>query len=443
MVDIQEMPEDRALEWLPMATDAEALRQRLAPWFAPLHLVQLKVERLTYKPGRSARFSYRLKLVEPVTGEKWRHVLHGRMEPAEEMAALYKKMRKRAWVEPRFGPALIWFEDLCMLLWGFPNDPKLHGIERVAQPEGLRETLRAVPALGFQPERCDSSIVKYVPGKRLVMRHKLAAGRERATIYSKTYSHERGAAIHAVMRHLWERAQREPEALTLPEPLAWLPECNTLLLRGLPGTAAIGELHGPGLQRCMQQAGRGLAHIHTSGVLGLERWGEAHELENFLGATGMLQRWDADLAAPVARLRALAEAGLATLERCEPVSIHGAFRFTQLLSYRDRLALVDFDGFKQGHPMCDAGGFVAHLFYLMAKGELEPAAARTAVAAFLDAYAETAACAPRALHWYTALILVGKHAQKCVKRLKDDGDTKIRVLLDVAENLLVGRLSLR
>jgi hypothetical protein len=426
-----------------MATDAEAMRGRLQPLFEPMRLVQLKVERLTYKPGRSARFTYRLKLVEPQTGAKARHVLHGRMEPPDEMAALVAKMRKRTWVEPRFGPALVWLEDCGILLWGFPNDPKLPGIERVAQPDALRATLATLPALGFAPERCESTIVKYVPGKRLVMRHKLAAGRERATIYSKTYGHERGGAIHAVMRHLWERAQREPEALALPEPLAWLPESNTLLLRGLPGTAAVAEVGGPGLQRCMQQAGRGLAHIHTSGVTGLELWGEAHEMENFLGATEMLQRWDAELGPSIARLRALADAGLTALERGAPVSIHGAFRFTQLLTHRDRLALVDFDGFKQGHPMCDAGGFVAHLFYLMVKGELEPHAARAAAAGFLDAYAGGAAVAPRALHWYTALILVGKHAQKCVKRLKDDGDTKIRALLDVAEDLLAGRTTLR
>jgi hypothetical protein len=157
----------------------------------------------------------------------------------------------------------------------------------------------------------------------------------------------------------------------------------------------------------------------------------------------MLQRWDAELAAPIARLRELGEAGMAVLEPFEPVPIHGAFRFTQLLSYRDRLALVDFDGFKKGHPMCDAGGFVAHLFYLMAKGELEPEPARAAVARFLDAYATGAACAPAALQWYTAMILAGKHAQKCVKRLKDDGDAKIRILLGLAEDLLTGHLPLR
>ena len=44
--------------------------------------------------------------------------------------------------------------------------------------------------------------------------------------------------------------------------------------------------------------------------------------------------------------------------------------------------------------------------------------------------------------WYTAVILVAKHAQKMVKRLKEDGDQKIRTLLhDALQMLQQGRIS--
>ena len=94
--------------------------------------------------------------------------------------------------------------------------------------------------------------------------------------------------------------------------------------------------------------------------------------------------------------------------------------------------------------MCDAGSFAAHLLYLMAKGELQEDEARGAARDFLASYAQEApwGLPESALEWYTGIILVAKHAQKCVKRAKDDGDSKIRRMLGLAEDLLARRLPL-
>lgn len=448
MVDIKDVPRDAVLPWLHLATDGEAMRARLQPHFGPrVQILQVKVGRFTYKPGRNARLAYRVKLLDLDRDRKARHVMHGRMESAAEMTALSRKMAKRDWVAPLYGPALLHLEDLGLLLWGFPNDPKLPGIETVARSEAMLEITRTMAALQARPPvSCDSVAVKYVPGKRLVMKHRLtAADGHRSLLFSKTFAHERGASIHAVMRRLWEGARGDADALACPEPVAWLADQNTLVLRAMPGTAAIETLQNGALHSGMTQAGRGLSRIHTSGVEGLEPWDARDEFANFVKATTMLASYDADLAPALERLRTLAETARAGLEPLVPTPIHGAFRFTQLLSYRDRLALVDFDGFKQGHPMCDVGSFTAHLYYLFAKQELAAAPTQAAVTAFLDAYrAATPWGTPeRALQWYTAVILVAKHAQKCVKRLKDDGDTKIRHMLELAESLLDGRLTLR
>jgi aminoglycoside phosphotransferase (APT) family kinase protein len=274
------------------------------------------------------------------------------------------------------------------------------------------------------------------------MKHRLERrDGKRLLLYTKTYAHARGESIHAVMRALWESAAGRTDALTCPEPLAWLPEASTLVLRALPGTAAIGALDTATLEDDMAQAGRGLARLHTSPVTGLEPWSAADELENLEKAARSLERYDADLGPVLARVLALARSGITALGPAT-VPVHGAFRFTQLLTYRDQLALVDFDGFKQGHPMCDVGSFVAHLWYLHAKHELDADTARAAARAFIDAYRSVAPWgAPEpALRWYTAVQLVAKHAQKCVKRLKDDGDSKIRHMLQLAERILDGDL---
>jgi len=443
MVDIVEMPHDDVLTGLRVATDGEAMRELLAPYFGGgMQLVQVKLGRFTYKPGRNARFAYRLKLLDRDREVATRHVVHGRMEPLADAAQLHKKMSRRTWATPAYGPPLLYFGELGLVLWGFPNDPKLPGVEMIAGPGGLLALVPRIPALArLAPVRCESGLVKYVPGKRLVMRHKLtAADGRRHLVYSKTYAHDNGGAILGVMRHLWEHGKTDPMALTCPQPLAYLDDARTMVLGALPGTAAVAELQGEDARAAMEQTGRGLASVHASGVRGLEPWGEAHEFENLLKATETLQRYDAELAPAIARIRALAQAGLATPDSTSPVPIHGAFRFTQLLTYRGRLALIDFDGFRSGHAACDAGSFIAHLYYLHAKDELSLEAAQAAAAAFAAAYRSVRpeGLPEPALRWYAAAILVSKHAQKCVKRLKDDGDVKIAHMLERAERWLSG-----
>src|SRR6188474_2701923 len=101
-----------------VATDGEAMRQRLQAHFGDrVQLLQVKVGRFTYKPGRNARIAYRIKLLDRDRDRKCRHVLHGRMEPEAGLAALHRKMAKRRWVQPEYGPALLLLEDLGLLLW--------------------------------------------------------------------------------------------------------------------------------------------------------------------------------------------------------------------------------------------------------------------------------------------------------------------------------------
>lgn len=447
MVDFKEVPRDPALPGLPVALDGEAMRERLQAHFgAAVEVVQVKVGRFTYKPGKNARLAYRVKLLDRAHALKLRHVLHGRMEPAAKIAHQHRKSTRRRWTTPRYGPAVLFLPDLDLLLYGFPNDPKLEAVASVSQPGRVLELLRSNPLVAaFAPVKCESTPVKYVPGKRLVMRHRLAdAAGHHWLLYSKTYSHEGGAAIHAVMRALWDASEHDPAAFGCPEPVAYLAAERTLFLRALPGTAALSGLDPTTLLARMAGAGEGLAHVHLQAVPGLEPWGEPDELANFTKAVALLCRHDESLLDAGEQLLQRARSGLAGIEPLGPVPIHTAFRFSQLLEHRGRLALVDFDGFRAGHPLCDVGSFTAHLLYLNAKGELDEATTREAIAAFLSAYARCApwGLPPAALHWYTAVILTAKHAQKCVKRLKDDLDVKVRQMADTALRLLDGRLRL-
>ena len=150
--------------------------------------------------------------------------------------------------------------------------------------------------------------------------------------------------------------------------------------------------------------------------------------------------------------RAFAGAGrtarLAPSSRSMPVPIHGAFRFTQLLSYRDRLALVDFDGFEQGHPMCDVGSFVAHLYYLLRQGRDWTRRRRSAAARRRSSSAYRAADAlghagARPCSWYTAGHPGGEARAEVRQAPEGRRRREDRVTCSsLAEGLLDGRLTL-
>jgi thiamine kinase-like enzyme len=327
-----------------------------------------------------------------------------------------------------------------MVLWRFPNDPKLDGMERIGDPQQFLALLRTLPtAAALAPVSCEGSVVKYVPGKRLVMKQIVrdAAGQE-TILYTKTFGHERGEAIYAVMRHLFECSHSAAGALTTPEPLGWLGSVRTLVQRELVGWSAVETLRDDAWQRFMQDVGTGLAHIHASGAEGLEAWSSQDELDNLQHATQLLLDHQSRHADRIEMVRTLAAAQRPKLPPAPQLPIHTAFRYTQLLADADRLALVDFDGFRQGDAACDVGSFLAHLHYLAVKNEITLAHSREAAQVFLRSY-RAAASHPvddAALAWYTAVILVAKHAQKMVKRLKEDGDEKLERLLRDAVELL-------
>lgn len=441
MVDIKDVPRDPVLEHLPRAVDPDIMRHALAPHFGTtVDIRQVKIDRFQYKPGRSARITYVVKLRHTASGTRARQILCARMEPPRTIQELHDKMRRHRWATPAYGPALLHLPELSMVLWGFPNDPKLDGVEHIGDPTRFLEQLRSLPAARrLNPVACEGSVVKYVPGKRLVMKHIVrdAAGNE-TTLYSKTFGHDRGEAIHDVMRHLHARSQEEPGALTTPPPLGWIASLRTLVQGELAGWSAVETLQDADWSRFMRIVGRGLAHVHGSGVEGLEAWSSDDERDNLVQATQLLLDHDPGLAACIDEIRQRAGALQEQLQPSEARPIHTAFRFTQLLADGDRLALVDFDGFRQGDPACDVGSFLAHLHYLAVKKEISLEQSREAAEVFLSAYRDTATSAVDEdnIAWYTAVILVAKHGQKMVKRLKEDGADKLQCLLDDALRLL-------
>jgi len=374
------------------------------------------------------------------------------VEPKAGAEARYAKAQRDTHVQPKFGPAIHFLPELNMVLWGFPNDPKLKQLHRLLDHNALSELLREYwNSFHLPPGVTLASVatkpIKYAPHARCTLCHELRLeGAGNLMIYSKTFNRKTsGELIFKTMQTLWNAPVCQSGEIMIPEPLFFEPEMNSIFLRGIEGINADenpGELD---LDRIATESGVALAGIHQCHIKDLpsrsdqqEAMSQVNEAEETLG--------DFD-GAYSARVKAIAQAMWEKYPRLIPVTptpIHGAFRLSQLLVVNGKLALVDFDDFSLGNPISDVASFVAHLLYLTLNDKLTPEQSRSAVRHFCRAYAERApwGLPSDVLAWQTAAHLVGKQAKWCIKLAKKNYRNSVDQLLNMAVDILAGKLSL-
>jgi phosphotransferase family enzyme len=428
-LQVEELPHDPALPGLGRAVDTGAMLALLQPHFA-VEMRALRLHHVHWKQGRSVWLAYEIDLGDPALA--WRHYMAA-CALAKGTHALYGTMEARPWIEPRWGPALQYNDELDLCLWGFPNDPLLPGLGAVAQPEGLRAVLEGAPGVrGRVGTLRASEVVKYVPRKRLVMRHTT----DRTVVYTKTHADTCGRAVGGFLQRLVERSRDDPHAFQVPEPIGYLEAERTLVQEGLVGWEPV-EKPPADPEAFGTRVGRALARFHTSGLQGLERSDDAYDLEHLLEAITQIARFAPQLETQLAefgrnaRLAAPRNVGTAA-------PVHGSFRLRQLLTWEDRIGLVDFDDLRQGNPWRDLGDFLAELHTFEG---LEDAHARRIRRAFFEAYAADVPWGVdlEALRWFTGVFLVSMHAKRYMRMLKNGRERRIPQFVDMAAEILAHR----
>lgn len=459
MHGLKHLAVDERLPNLPTAANAEAMReifQRELPDFAAggHQILGVSIKQFDHRPGHKVEALYMLHYREGQAGAMKRLILFSLILPADIAAAQYEAARERRYARPALGPALQFFPELGMLLFGFPNDPRMKGLSRVFDEAALAEILRAhwerlrVNA-DYALQSSDTEIVKYVPQDRCTLKHTLALRKnghaEELVLFSKTYGKKTaGRPIYEVMSALWNAPVCQSGDLIVPEPLFYERDLNAIFQRGLPGAHAIDLLDRIDLNEVAAQSGAALAGLQQSAVPTGNFRARQGELAEFEDGMRVLLRYEASYDARLERMYEELWQRLPGLTPLASVPTHGAFRLPQLLLVENKIALLDFDGFMAGDPMMDAGSFIAHLFYLVVKGELELAPGRAAIASFVQAYEARAPWGlPRdVLQWFVAVTLIAKQAKKCVKLAKENHAVKVGQLAAFAEAVLRGEESL-
>ncbi len=447
--------DDAAFPQLAIVTDPEAMQDIFRREFAGFHHGQLALENVVvtevrYEPEKKCHVCYRLRVKNLATGKTNRPICFAVVEPRCESGAAAAKFSSAAaevQFQPLLLPAVHFIAELNMIVWAYPNDPKLKQLYRVARKEGLQEILNErwdslrVPAAKLKNVKTQR--IKYVPRDRCTLRHHLVLDSgEKLVIYSKTLNRKTsGEVIFQTMQALWNSPACRSGALLIPEPLFFERELNTIFVRGLKGKNADEHLATLDLEYVAEEIGRGLAAIQQCQIEGLPSTADDAVLAQVAEAEAILGKFDA---AYVPRVEALTAALREKYERLPvlpPALIHSAFRLSQFLVVEGKLALIDFDDFVLGNPIADAASFIAHLLYLPLKGEITMAQSRAAIRRFGAAYA---AAAPwglpnEVLLWQTAAQLFGKQAKKCIRLAKANPGEKVDQLLSLAVTILDGR----
>ena len=399
-----------------------------------------------------------MRVTDHATGVEGRQFYLGILERNGGAEIRYAKALEDSHFQPEFGPAIHLLSDLNMVLWGFPNDPKIKRLFALVDNASLRDLLQKhwerlrLPE-GFDLFKVETAVVKYSPQRRCTLRHVLQLRHIETrdttdlVIYSKTYDRKTPAGpFFRILESLWNSPVCQSGELLFPEPLFLERELNTVFQRGLLGRNVDDMLHEIDLDHFSVAAGRALAGLHQTSVDNLECRSIQYEIFECVKITKMLSESPhaAGLAAILSGLRERSE----SLPPLSPTSIHGAFRLTQLLIVEGKLALIDFDGFLRGNPISDAGSFVANLLYQPMKGLITESQSRSAIHHFCRTYRQAApwGLPPDALRWYTSAYLAGREIRKChdksIKISKRDYEGMIGELLELAAAILQGKIDL-
>jgi aminoglycoside phosphotransferase (APT) family kinase protein len=402
---------DPKLPELARALDCAAMQARLAEaaGCAPQGLMRCEIERVKYRPGRSALVLYRA-LIERASSAR----------EALVYATVYP-----AGIE----------------LHAFPSDRKLPGLALVGDAERLRdalwpEVMRQSWGQAMERTPCRISRVSYFPEHAYTARVALEVDSgTQWTTYVKTEATPRGARTLATMRALWETRHEREAHLRLARPLLYQERASALWQEAVPGTP-LEEMAKSRLGCALAgQVGKALAALHGARVEGLAPLDPRAHVQRMAEIVSAVETLLPGIAR---RARCVVDALAADLPQGSgrPATLHGDLHLNNIIVHAGRVALVDLDDACVGPPELELGSFVAGLMYRALLHGAE-SMAQDVIADFLDGYRAVAPYPIDGAHvrWYAAAAIVHERAWRCLTSLKPGRFELIDELFALASTL--------
>jgi len=365
-LDVSEIPADPTLPQLAGLLDAEHARRLLGQTLdGELEIAHCAVAYVAYRPGRSILVGYRIRLLDHVNGRHDDQLWTAKAFAGERALSSARARMRRVRPAPDSTVARFEIPGWRLLVAAFPNDLAVRGMYRVMRSSRLRRIVHRLAGAEAELVRPDDAIAKveivsYKPERSCLVRTAMARGpRAREPFYARAYHNDRGAAIHDIMRKLWQRPGGGGPPM-VARPIGYDPETHILAQLELPGRP-LGRFDDAELLEQVGETARCLAALHASEV-------RTERLRTPETELALLRHWAPGV------VQALPEAGraleriVATLDRATPAEpscgwslIHGDFSRNQVIVDGDRQALIDFDAAGRGDPLQDLASFGARL----------------------------------------------------------------------------------
>jgi hypothetical protein len=254
---------------------------------------------------------------------------------------------------------------------------------------------------------CSTAVLQNTGTGRLTLRYAFGPN----VVIAKMFSDHLGSKSFETTVRLWNSGFNRDSLYQVPEPIAFFPDVNLLLMRHVPGiplTTALEPNRGHELVSYCYKAAQWLAKLHRSHPLFGEVEMEAQSLKLFRLATRLvkaasLRREQLDMLRDLLDL--ISGRILALSSRRTLVQTHGRYHHEHVFVSNAATAVIDLDRCCPSDPAKDVAEFISVLRTASFKRGLCMGCIEKATQAFLQEYlaAVPEAADPVGCYWATAM----------------------------------------
>ena len=318
-------------------------------------------------------------------------------------------------------------------------DARMPLLSRALDPAAIEPVLRQLAGWEGAAVRAIRA-VRYKPGRRCLIEYDVAQPSSGlVTLVGKARARGADHATFDLLRELRHRGFDDDSAdrISVPEPIAVVPELGVTLQRkveGVSATAGLAGANGVALACRLSEA----AHkLHVADVSARREHTVADELRILHERLDALAAQRPDLGEHrLGRLLAACDRLAATLPAPPPEScgIHRDFYPDQVLVAGERLYLLDFDLYSHGDPALDIGNCIGHITEQAVRTRGDPRALADREAALEDRFVALAGEQTRPAVRAYALLTLARHVALSAQRV--DRQSFTARLLELCEERL-------
>lgn len=293
--------------------------------------------------------------------------------------------------------------------FGVAADPQMPVLARALDPAEVERVLSRLA--GWEGSAvCAIRAVRYKPGRRCLIEYDIELpSSEVVTLVAKARARGADHATFALLCELRRRGFDDDSAdgISVPEPIAVVPELSLWLQRKAPGVTATQGLTGPDGVALARRLAEAAHKLHAADLPARREHSIADELRILRDGLHALAAAQPEWASRLERLLGGCAWLAGTIAVPERRGIHRDFYPDQVLVAGERLYLLDFDLYACGDPALDIGNCIGHITEHAVRTQGDPCALGSREAALEDRFVDLAGADARpAVRAYALLTLV-------------------------------------